>query len=154
MFLSHPLPGSFRFPALLDFALGLEEGSLLCPVRALSFCLCMTEGFVRRSSALFVSPSRCTRAISRNAFSFFLRGVLLGAGAVSSYEGKSVCAHSISGFHLIFFFANWSVSKVLDSSTWRHDSVFSSFLLRISLVFEGLQSSGPFMAAGSVVSPP
>ena len=69
--LSHPFPRSFRFLALLDFAHGLEEGSLLCPVRALSFNLCMTEGLVRRSSALVVSPSRSARVISRNSFLFF-----------------------------------------------------------------------------------
>ena len=104
MSLSHPLARSFRFLALLDFAHGLEEGSLLCPVRVLSFYRCMTKGLVRRSSALFVFASHSTRAISRNALSFFLLEVLSGAGAVSSSEGKSVRAHSIRGVSNFFFF--------------------------------------------------
>ena len=64
----------------------------------------MTEGLVRRSSAVFVSPSCSTRAVSRNALSFFLLEVLSGAGAVSSSDGKSVHAHGIRGVSTSFSF--------------------------------------------------
>ena len=72
---SNPLPRSFRLKALSDFAHGLEEGSFLCPVRALRIYLRKTKGLARRSRRV---PSR---AISKNALSFFLRDVIIGAGA-------------------------------------------------------------------------
>ena len=134
VFLSHPLPRSFRFLALLVFPHGLEEDSLLCPVRTLSFYLGMTVGLVRRSSALFISPSLSTRVISRNALSFLLRKVLSSAGAVSSSKGKSVCAHSIEEFPPRFLFCELVGLK--------------------GAGFLDLESLGPFVAAGSVVSPP
>ena len=132
--LSHPLPRSFCFLPLLDFAHGLEEGSLLCPVRALSFYLCMTEGHVRRSSALCVSP----RAISRNALSFFLREVLSGAGAISGTEGKSVRAHSITSVSTSFSFLRTGRSPRCWLPRLGGPTQFLlPFFLRISLRFLG-----------------
>ena len=49
---SHPVPRSFHLLALSDFAHGLEEGCLLCPVQALSIYLRKTKGLVQRSAAL------------------------------------------------------------------------------------------------------
>ena len=40
---SNPLPQYFRLRSLKDFAHGLEEGSLLCPVKALSIYLQQTK---------------------------------------------------------------------------------------------------------------
>ena len=89
---SNPLPRSFRLKALSDFAHGLEESSLLCPVRALHIYLLMTKGLARRSSALFVFPRVPSRSISKNALSFFLWDVIIDAGAADVVSGSSVRA--------------------------------------------------------------
>ena len=46
----NPLPRSFVVKSLASFAFGLEEGSLLCPVRALRIYLKRTKGLSKRSS--------------------------------------------------------------------------------------------------------
>ena len=147
---SNPLRRSFRPKALSDLAHGLEEGSLLCPVRALRIYLRRTKGLARRSSALFVSPRIPLRAISKNAMLFFLLDVIIGAGAADLVSESSVRAHSIRGVATsVAFLRNWSVSKVLEAATWRSNSVFASFYLKdVSYLFEGLWSLGNFMATG------
>ena len=150
-----PLPRHFPLKSLRDFAGDLEEGSLLCPVRALRLYLKRTKGVVALGSGLFVSPSCPTRTISKNAISFFLREVISGAGAVRGDEGPPLRAHSIRGVaSSSSFFQNWSVQKVLEAATWRSNSVFASFYFRdLQYVFEDWKSLGPFVAAGSVVGP-
>ena len=64
--------------SLRDFAGDLEEGSLLCLVRALQGYLEQTKSAVVRASTLFVSPCYLSCAISKNALSYFLREVFLG----------------------------------------------------------------------------
>ena len=152
---SNPLPRSFRLKALSDFAHGLEEGSLLCLVGALCIYLSKTKGLARRSSALFVSPRVPSRAILKNALSFFLRHVIIGAGTADLVAESSVRAHSIRGVATsVAFLRNWSVSKVLEAATWRSNSVFASFYLKdVSYLFEDLRSLSPFVAAGSVFPP-
>ena len=51
-----PVSHSFRVLSLRESAGDLEEGSLLCPARALNICLRRTSSFVVRASSLFVSP--------------------------------------------------------------------------------------------------
>ena len=51
-----PVPRSFRVLSLREFPGDLEEGSLLCPVRALTIYLWRISSFVARASSLFVSP--------------------------------------------------------------------------------------------------
>ena len=151
---SNPLPRYFRLRSMKDFAPGLEEGTLLCSVRALSIYLQWTKGLTGRSSSLFVSPRCPSRAISKNALSFFLREVIQDSGAVLP-SASPVRAHSIRGVAtLVSFLRNWAVSKVPEAATWRSNSVFASFYLNdVSYVFEGLRSLGPFVAAGQVVAP-
>ena len=44
---------------------------------------------------------------------------------------------------------NWSVASVLESATWRSNSIFASFYLRdLQHEFDGLHSLGPFVGAG------
>ena len=93
---SNPLPRYFCLRSLRDFAHGLEEGFLLCPVRALSIYLQRTKGLAGRSSSLFVLPCCPLRAISKNALSFFLCEVIQDSGAVLPSAGP-VRAHSICG---------------------------------------------------------
>ena len=112
------------------------------------------KGLTGQSSSFFVAPRCPSRAISKNALSFFLREVIQDSGAVLPSAGP-VRAHSIHGVATsVSFLRNWAVSKVLEAATWKSNSVFASFYLYdISCVFEGLQSLGPFAAAGQVVAP-
>ena len=73
----------------------------------------------------------CTRAISKNALSFYLREVISGAGALGVLEGQSLRAHSIRSVSTsVTFLRNWSVAKVLEAATWCSNSVFSLFYLK------------------------
>ena len=77
-----PVPRNFRILSPLEFAGDLEEGFLLCPVRAVNIYLRRTSSFVVRASSLYVSPCSPSRPISKNAVSYFLREVISEAGAV------------------------------------------------------------------------
>ena len=73
-----------------------------CPSNYLS----KTKGLARRSSALFVSPRVPSRAISKNALSFYLQDAIIGAGAADLVAESSVRAHSIRGMAAsVAFFA-------------------------------------------------
>ena len=91
-----PLPHSFLVKSLADFAAGLDEDLLLCPVRCLRIYLQRTVPGVNRPRRLFVSPRNPTRAISKNAISYFLLEVIAEAGA-SSVANVVPRAHSIRG---------------------------------------------------------
>ena len=143
--LTRSIPRSFLVKSLSDFAAGLDEDLLLCPVRALRFYLDRTRPIAPVRHRLFVSPRRPSRAMSKNAVSFFLREVIHEAGA-SRPEVGSVRAHEIRGVSTsVAFHRNWSVSAVLESATWSSSSVFSSFYLRdIQHEYDGIRSLGPF----------
>ena len=149
------VPRSFRVLSLREFAGDLEEGFLLCPVRALNIYLRQTSSVVVRASSLFVSTRSPSRLFSKNAVSYFLREVISEAGAVRQDVAAPLRAHSVRGVATsVSFLRNWLISKVLEAATWRSNSVFASFYFRdISYVFQRLQSLGPFVAAGSVVNP-
>ena len=116
---SNPLPRSFLVKSLSDFAAGLEEELLLCPVRALRIYLRRTDSFSPFLRHLFVSPRRPSHPLSKNAVSFFLRKVIHDADAARPEVG-SVRAHSIRDVSTsAAFHRNWSVSSVLESGTWR-----------------------------------
>ena len=151
--LSLSIPRSFLAKSLSDFAVGLDDDLLLCPVRALRIYLDRTLSLAPSRRRLFVSPSCPTRAMSKNAVSFFLRELIHGA-EVARPEVGTVCAHDIRGVSaLVAFHRNWSVSAVLDAATWSSSSVFTSFYLRdLQYEFQGLRSLGPFLAAGSRIA--
>ena len=141
--LTRSIPRSFLVKSLADFAAGLDNDLLLCPVRALRL-------YLPGRHRLFVSPRRPTRHLSKNALSFFLREVISAAGAARPQVG-SLRAHEVRSVSTsVAFHRNWSVSSVLESATWASSSVFSSFYLRdIQHEYDGLLSLGPFVAAGS-----
>ena len=145
----HPLPHSFSIQSLGDFAAGLHEDLLLCPVRSLSDYVARTSRFVNRPRRLFVSPRCPSRAMSKKDLFFFLREVIVHSGA-SSEAVEAPRAHSIRGIAASSaFFRNWSLSSVLEAASWRSNTVFTSFYFRdIQYVFEGVRSLGPFVAAG------
>ena len=148
--LTRSIPHSFLVKSLSDFAAGLDDDLLLCPVRAVCIYLDMTRSLSPLRHHLFVSPRRPSRSMSKNAVSFFLREVIHAAGA-SRPEVGSVRAHEIRSVSTsVAFHRNWSVSLVLESATWSSSSVFSSFYLRdIQHKYDGILSLGPFVAAGS-----
>ena len=78
-----PLPRSFGVPSLGDFAAGMPEDLLLCPVRALSAYLDRTLDIVNRPRRLFVSPRCPSRAMSKNGISYMLREIIVQSGASS-----------------------------------------------------------------------
>ena len=89
-----PLPRSFLVKSLTGFAAGLDEDLLLCPVRCLREYLQRTSSGVNRPRCLFLSPRNPSRAISKNAISYFLREVIAEAGA-SKQPGVIPRAHRI-----------------------------------------------------------
>ena len=148
--LTRSIPRSFLVKSLSDFAAGLDDDLLLCPVRALRIYLDRTASFAPLRHLLFVSPRRPLRSLSKNAVSFFLRDVISSAGAARP-EVDRIRAHDVRSVSTsVAFRRNWSVSAVLDSATWSSSSVFSSFYLRdIQHEYDGLLSLGPFVAAGT-----
>ena len=148
--LTRSIPRSFLVKSLADFAAGLDTDLLLCPVRALRLYLLRARSLSPGCHRLFVSPRRPTRAMSKNAVSFFLREVISDAGAARPTVG-SLRAHEVRSVSTsVAFHRNWSVTSVLESATWASSSVFSSFYLRdIQHEYDGLLSLGPFVAAGS-----
>ena len=151
--LSRSIPRSFLVKSLSDFAAGLDDDLLLCPVRALRIYLDWTLSLAPSRRRLFVSPSCPTRAMSKNAVSFFLREVIHGAEAARPEVG-TVRTHDIRGVSTsVAFHRNWSVSAVLDAASWSSSSVFTSFyLLDLQYEFQGLCLLGPFVAAGSRIA--
>ena len=148
--LTRSIPRSFLVKSLADFAAGLDTDLLLCPVRALRLYLPRARSLSPGRHRLFVSPRRPSRAMSKNAVSFFLREVISAAGEARPHVG-SLRAHDVRSVSTsVAFHRNWSVSSVLESATWVSSSVFSSFYLRdIQHEFDGLLSLGPFVAAGT-----
>ena len=95
-----PLPRSFSVHSLGDFVAGLLEDLLLCPVRSLSEYVKRTSRFVNRPRRLFVSPCCPSRAMSKNAISYFLREVIVHSGAssesVAAPKAQSICGIATS----------------------------------------------------------
>ena len=148
--LTRSIPCSFLVKSLADFAAGLDIDLLSCPVRAIHLYLLRARSLSPRRHRLFVSPRRPSRALSKNAVSFFLREVITAAGAARPEVG-SLRAHEVRSVSTsVAFHRNWLVSSVLESDTWAFSSVFSSFYLRdIQHEYDGLLSLGPFVAVGS-----
>ena len=100
-----PVSRNFRVLSLREFAGDLEEGSLLCPMRALNIYLWRTSSVVVRASSLFVSPRSPSRPISKNADSYFLREVISEAGAVRQGVAAPLRAQGAGGRNLAIEFS-------------------------------------------------
>ena len=131
-----PLPHTFAIQSLSDFAAGLPDELLLCPVHALSEYVARTSRFANRPRRHFVS-SRPSRAMSKNGISFLLREVIVNSGA-SSGDVAAPRAHTIRGMATSSAsFKNWSLSSVLEAASWRSNMVFTSFYLKdVQYIFE------------------
>ena len=144
-----PLPCSFEVPYLGDFAAGMPEDLLRCPVRAFSEYLDRTSGIVNRPRRLFVSSTCPSRAMSKNEISYMLRAFIIQSSA-SSRSGQVPRAPSIGGIATSSaFFRNWSLRSALEVASGRANTVFTSFYLwGLSFTSDGVHSFGPFVAAG------
>ena len=144
------LPRSFDIPSLSDFAAGLPDEMLLCPVRTLSEYIARTSSVTNRPRRLFVSPRNPSWAMSKNGISFLLREVIVHSGA-SPNDAAAPRAHSISGIATSSaFFRNWSLSSVLEAASWRSNTVFTSFYFKdVQYILDNVHSLGPFVAAGA-----
>ena len=130
-----PLLRSFEVPSLGDFAAGMPEDLLLCPLRAFSAYLDRTSGIVNRPRRLFVSSKCPSRAMSKNGISYMLREVIVQSGA-SSRCGQVPRAHSISGVATSSaFFRNWSLRSVLEAVLWRSNTCYFFFFAGFILYF-------------------
>ena len=135
---------------------------MLCPVRALRFYLSRTASISPRPRSVFVSPRSSSRALSKNALSFFLRDLISRASSSSSSasvggfssssapSSSAFQAHSMRGVEASWaFLHNASLSSILEAATWSSSSVFTSFYLKDVQFFS---SSGfrlvPVVAAG------
>ena len=124
----------WSFLAYSVFAAGLHDELLLCPVRTLSESVVKMSRFVNRPRRLFVLSCSSSRAMSNNGFSYLLQEVLVHSGA-SSNDVAAPNAHSIRGIATSSsFFRNWSLASVLEASSWRSNTVFTSFLFKRCLV--------------------
>ena len=150
---NNPIPRFFHLKSLREIAGNMEEEMVLCPVRALKIYLKRTSSLPDRPNSLFISPKRPSRAISKNALSFFLRKVILDAGAVRENEGPLPRAHSIRGVATsVAYLRNCSISRVLEAASWKSNSVFSLFYFKdIQYVLEENKSLSPFVAAGTLI---
>ena len=109
--LTRSIPRSFLVKSLSDFAAGLDDDLLLCPVRALRIYLDRTAALAPNRHRLFMSPQRPSRSISKNAVLFFLCDVISSAGASRPEVGR-LRAHDARGVSTsIAFHRNWSVSR-------------------------------------------
>ena len=145
----NPLLRSFLVKSLEDFVGDLPEERLLCPIQAVRTYLSLTSSISPRPRSLLVSPRRPSRSLSKNTLSFFIRQVILDAGAVEK-GALPPCAHSIRAVTTsAAFLRNWSISQVLEALTWRSNTVFTSFYFRdISYSLDSCHSLGPFVAGG------
>ena len=109
-----PLSRSFEVPSLGDFAAGMPEDLLRCPVRAFSEYLDRTSGIVNRPRCLFVSSTCPSRAMSKNEIFYMLRAFIIQSSA-SSRCGQVPRATSIGGIATSSaFFRNWSLRRALE----------------------------------------
>ena len=123
-------------------------------MRALEGYLSRTKDIPNRPRNLFVSPRNPQRPISKNAISFFLRETIADAGALEEEGGRRPRAHSIRGVGAsVSFWSNRSVAKVLETATWKSNTVFTSFYLKdVEFIFENCRSLGPFVSAGQIIN--
>ena len=148
-----PLPRTFTINSLSDFAAGLPDEMLLCPVRALTEYVTRTSRFVDRPRRLFVSSRTPSRSMSKNGIFYLLREVIVHSGA-SSVDASAPRAHNIRSIATSSsFFKNWSLTSVIEAVSWRSNTVFTSFYLHdVQYIFNDVHSLGPFIAAGVLIA--
>ena len=95
--------------------------------------------------------SHCpSRAMSENGISLLWREVIISSGA-SSGDVAAPRAHSIHGIATSSVFGNCSLSSVFEATSWRSNTVFTSFSLNdVHDIFEGVRSLGLWLQQANV----
>ena len=106
--LTRSIPRSFLVTSLADFAAGLNTDLLLSPIRALRLYLLRARSLSTGRHRLFVYPRRPSRALSKNAVSFF-SATEAARPQVGSLRAQIVRSVSTS----VVFHRNWLVTSVL-----------------------------------------
>ena len=78
--LTHSIPCSFLVKSLSDFAAGLDDDLLLCPVRALRIYLDQTRSVAPVRHCLFISSSPLSHHVKDCGILLFARGHSCGWG--------------------------------------------------------------------------
>ena len=112
--LTRSFPRSFLVTFLADFAAGLNTDLKLCPVRALRLYLLRARSLSPGRHRLFVSPRHPSRAMSKDAVSFFLGEVISAAEAARPQVGSLRAYNVRSVSTSVAFHRNWSVISVLN----------------------------------------
>ena len=76
-----------------------------------------------------MSSCSSSHAMLNNGFSYLLREVIVHSGT-SSNDVAAPNAHSIRGIATSTFFRNWFLASVLEASSWRSITLFTSFYLK------------------------
>ena len=153
---TRPISREFRLEALSSLTVDHSE-LLLCPVRALRHFLKLTKS-PGRADSLFVSPRNSSRALSKNAISFFLKRTINQAysnipphianlSRVNAHEIRAVATS-------LRFKYNINQVGIIKKAYWRSNTVFVSRYLRdISHSFMDVSALGPLIVAQGVVRP-
>ena len=105
--LTRSISRSFLVKSLADFAAGLDVDLLLFPVRALRLYLLRARSLSPCRHRLFVSPQRHSRAMSKNAVSFFFREIISAAEAEIISLSLSLSLKSF--FSIIHHYSSYSL---------------------------------------------
>ena len=134
-----------------------EEERMLCPIRALAYYADRTKHIENRPRNLFVSVRKKSRALSKNALSFFIRELIMAAHrdlGENLLPIMKVRAHSVRAVATpLNFWRNRSLPQVIKAATWKTASVFSKHYLKDVSRFsrdDNVYSLGPVVAAGGL----
>lgn len=152
---TNPLPREFVLKSLAESVGEEDEERLLCPVRALRWCLRRTRSQARpRQLFLSVRDPKCP--LSKAAVSYFLRQ--LTCSAHENFPDHldptlRVKAHDVRVVATSLLWANnKAVKDVMKVACWRTQSIFSNHYFRsVHKAQDGVFSLGPVVAAGSIV---
>ena len=145
--IKNPVARSFKLKSLVSGRKGsAKEDSLLCPVRALKIYLQRSKVVSPRPRSLFISPRVRSKAITKNAISFFLRETIVQAGSLSPDQCR---AHDVRGISTsASFWTNWPLNKILEAASWKSANVFTKHYLKdMESAAEECRSVGPFSTA-------
>ena len=148
--LTRSIPRSFLVTSLADFAAGLDIDLLLCPVKAIRLYLLRAWSLSPCRHRLFVSLRRLSRAMYKNAVSFFFERLSLLLRQLALTLDPSGLLKSAACPHLSRSAVTGRFPLSLSQPLGPPVRCFCSFYLRdIRHEYDGLLSLGHFVAAGS-----
>lgn len=152
---SKPWPRTFELKGLSSVT-GHELERTLCPVRSLKFYLEKKKSLGGSVESLWCSVRNPSRAISKNALSFFIKDVIKEAHISCEDEHFKllrVKAHEVRAIATsLAFHKTLSLQSILEATYWRCNSTFASHYLRdIRVTYDKCFSLGAYVSADSVL---